>query len=68
MLTANQEKVLNSIKFYYRMFGDSPSIRDIGGLCNIRSTNTVHKHLQILKQKGYISIENSKARAIRLLA
>lgn len=68
MLTTSQEKVLSAIKFYYRMFGYSPSVRDIAELCNMRSTNTVHGHLQALKKKGYISIEKSKARAIRLLA
>jgi repressor LexA len=68
MLTPNQDKVLNAIKFYYRMFGYSPSVRDIADLCGLKSTNTVYQHLQTLKEKGIISMEESKARAIRLLS
>jgi repressor LexA len=67
MLTPSQDKVLNAIKFYYRMFGYYPSVRDIAELCGVKSTNTVHQHLQTLKQKGVISMEESKARAVRLL-
>ncbi|MBB6217156.1 repressor LexA [Anaerosolibacter carboniphilus] len=68
MLTTSQDKILNAIKFYYRMFGFSPSVRDIADLCGMKSINTVRQHLQTLKQKGLISMEESKARAIKILS
>lgn len=68
MLTSTQDKILKAIKFYYHRFGYSPSVRDIADLCGIKSTNTVQRHLQVLKEKRLICMQESKARAIRLLS
>jgi len=67
MLSYTQEKVLKAIRFHYSTFGYSPSIRDIGKLCGMKSTNTVHRHLKALQNKGIISTEQLKARAIKIL-
>lgn len=67
MLSNSQEKVFKAIKYFYSAFGYSPSIREIGQLCGMKSSNTVHGHLKVLESKGYIATESSKPRTIKIL-
>ena len=53
-LSKTQEKILDFIK--ERMSeGSVPSIREICSATGLRSTSTVHYHLNILEERGYIT-------------
>lgn len=66
-LTEKQERVLHYIEQEVERCNYPPSVREIGRALGISSTATVHAYLDILEQKGYISREASRPRAIRLL-
>ncbi|MGE5380223.1 MAG: transcriptional repressor LexA [Methylocystaceae bacterium] len=47
--------------------GYPPSVREIGEAVGLRSTSTVHSHLNRLEELGYIRRDPSKTRAIELV-
>ncbi|MBQ5883122.1 MAG: repressor LexA, partial [Clostridia bacterium] len=47
--------------------GVPPSIREIGAAVGLKSTSTVHAHLQALEKAGYILRDPLLKRAIRIL-
>tara|TARA_B100000029_G_scaffold103990_1_gene94499 strand:- start:2656 stop:3309 length:654 start_codon:yes stop_codon:yes gene_type:complete len=63
-LTGRQLQVLNAIKGYIDDHGYPPSIRELGQLVGIKSTNGVSDHLKALERKGYLSRDESKSRAL----
>ena len=46
--------------------GYAPTIREIGTALDIKSTCTVHAHLQMLKRFGYLSTGEGKARLLQV--
>ncbi len=54
-LTERQTVVLAAIAEYIRENGFSPTLREIGKLVGIRSTNGVNDHLLRLMAKGYLT-------------
>lgn len=66
-LSLNQEKILNSIRSHIKKHGYSPAVRDICQDTGIKSTSTVHLHLNNLEKKGYIRRDPTKSRAIELI-
>jgi repressor LexA len=66
-MTECQEKIYNIIKEYINENGYSPTIREIGKIAMLNSSCTVFKHLKNLEKKGFISMEKSKPRTIRIL-
>ncbi len=66
-LTEKQKRVLDFIEQEVSKWNYPPSVREICKALNIRSTATVHGYLDILQEKGYISREATKPRAIKLL-
>ncbi len=66
-LTEKQKRVLDFIEHEVSKWNYPPSVREICKALNIRSTATVHGYLDILQEKGYISREATKPRAIKLL-
>ncbi|MDR2672634.1 MAG: transcriptional repressor LexA [Coriobacteriales bacterium] len=66
-LTERQQQVLTFIKDYSRAMGYPPSVREIGKEVGLKSSSTVHSHLNSLEMKGYIRREESAARAIVVL-
>ena len=55
-LTKKQEEVLVFIKDQILKKGYPPTVRDICEGVNLRSTSSVHSHLNTLEEKGYIVI------------
>jgi len=53
-LTASQEAVLMAIRSLIDKHGYSPSVREIGVLVGMRSSSTVHGHIEALKRKGLV--------------
>ena len=53
-LTPRQQAIFEFIKDEVRKKGYPPSVREIGEGIGLRSSSTVHAHLEKLEQKGYI--------------
>ena len=66
-LTPRQEKIFEFIKDEVRSKGYPPSVREIGEAVGLRSSSTVHAHLEKLEKKGYIRRDPTKPRAIEVL-
>lgn len=66
-LTKRQAMVLDTISQHIEDHGYPPTIREIGDLLDIRSTNGVNDHLKALERKGYLLRDDCKSRALRPL-
>ena len=65
-LSEKQQKVLDYLKVIIIEKGYAPSVRDICKDVGIKSTSTVHAYLKKLTQLGYIEMDNTISRSIRL--
>jgi repressor LexA len=63
-LTERQEQILNVIRDFIADQGYPPSIRELGAIVGIRSTNGVSDHLKALERKGYLTRGDFKSRAL----
>lgn len=61
--TLRQLEILRAIEGYRRSHGFAPSIREIGELAGIGSTNGVADHLRALQRKGLLARERMTARS-----
>lgn len=66
-LTEKQEAVLNFIEDYQLEYGKSPTIRETKEHFQLKSDNSILKHLKALEEKGYINKDDTP-RGIGLLA
>jgi SOS-response transcriptional repressor LexA len=66
-LTDKQQNILNIINDYISSFGYPPSFRDIGERAQLASSSTVHRHLENLKKKGYVSWEPTQPRTLTVI-
>lgn len=53
-LTARQREVLKAIGVFIKANGYPPTLRELGAVLGIKSTNGVDEHLRSLAAKGYI--------------
>ncbi|MBU2515461.1 transcriptional repressor LexA [bacterium] len=67
-ITSRQQEILDYIKDYINENHYPPSIRDIAGHFSLASAGGVHKHLNNLKRKGFITFENNISRSIQILS
>ena len=65
-LSRNQQRILDFLKDQIRTKGYPPSIREICDYVNLKSTSTVHSHLQTLEERGFIQRSRSKNRSIEI--
>lgn len=65
-ISRKREHILSFIKEFVAKNGYSPSIREIMNAVGLRSTSTVHYHLQELERTGKINLQGGKNRAISL--
>lgn len=65
-LTKRQNQILKFIKDYIVGHDYSPSYREIGDELGISSSATVHQHIQNLKEKGFVNLNENEARSIEL--
>ena len=61
-----QEKILAYIQSEISIRGYAPSVREIGEAVGLKSTSTVHGHLQRLEKKGLLYRDAMKPRAMGL--
>lgn len=66
-LSGKQRQILEFIKNELYTKGYPPSVREICDAVNLKSTSTVHGHLERLEKKGYIRRDPTKPRAIEVL-
>lgn len=66
-LTQKQEEILQYIKACIIDKGYPPSVREICKAVNLRSTSSVHSHLEALLSKGYIKKDPTKPRTIEVV-
>lgn len=65
-LSQKQLQILEYMKKEVREKGYPPSVREICDAVGLKSTSTVHGHLERLEKKGYIKRDPSKPRAIEI--
>ena len=63
----NQRKILDFIKSEIEEKGYPPSVREICAAVGLRSTSTVHAHLNHLESQGLIRRDPTKPRALEVL-
>ena len=63
----NQQKILDFIKKEIEQKGYPPSVREICAGVGLKSTSTVHAHLNHLEQQGLIRRDSTKPRALEVL-
>ncbi len=66
-ITAKQEEILNFIKEEILRKGYPPAVREICEAVHLKSTSSVHAHLETLEENGYIRRDPTKPRAIEIL-
>lgn len=66
-ISAKQKEILDYIKSQIMTKGYPPSVRDICEAVHLKSTSSVHSHLETLKRNGYIRRDPTKPRAIEIL-
>lgn len=66
-ITAKQQEILEYIKACILKKGYPPAVREICEAVNLKSTSSVHSHLETLEQNGYIRRDPTKPRAIEIL-
>ncbi len=66
-ISAKQREILNFIKSESLQKGYPPSVREICTAVHLKSTSSVHSHLETLEKNGYIRRDATKPRAIEIL-
>ena len=65
-ISAKQKEILDYIKEEILKKGYPPTVREICETVHLKSTSSVHSHLETLEKKGYIRKDPTKPRAIEI--
>ena len=65
-ITAKQREILEFIKQEILQRGYPPTVREICEAVHLKSTSSVHSHLETLEKNGYIRRDPTKPRAIEI--
>ena len=66
-ISKKQSEILEYIKSQIINKGYPPSVRDICEAVDLKSTSSVHSHLETLEKNGYIRRDPTKPRAIEII-
>ena len=66
-ISPKQAEILEYIKNEIINRGFPPTVRDICDAVNLKSTSSVHSHLETLERNGYIRRDPTKPRAIEIV-
>ena len=66
-ISKKQEEILEYIKNEILNRGFPPAVREICEAVHLKSTSSVHAHLETLEKNGYIRRDPTKPRAIEIL-
>ncbi len=66
-ITPKQQEILEYIKETILKKGYPPAVREICEAVNLKSTSSVHSHLETLEKNGYIRRDPTKPRTIEII-
>lgn len=66
-ISTKQSEILEYIKKQILEKGYPPAVREICAAVNLKSTSSVHSHLETLEKNGYIRRDPTKPRAIEII-
>ncbi|MGO5052305.1 transcriptional repressor LexA [Lachnospiraceae bacterium LCP25S3_G4] len=66
-ISNKQYEILEYIKSQILVKGYPPAVREICEAVNLKSTSSVHSHLETLEKNGYIRRDPTKPRAIEII-
>ena len=66
-ISKKQLEILEYIKSEILRIGYPPAVREICEAINLKSTSSVHSHLETLEKNGYIRRDPTKPRAIEII-
>ena len=66
-ITAKQQEILEYIKETILKKGYPPAVREICEAVHLKSTSSVHSHLESLEKNGYIRRDPTKPRTIEII-
>lgn len=66
-ISTKQQEILEYIKDEILHKGYPPAVREICQAVNLKSTSSVHSHLETLEKNGYIRRDPTKPRAIEIM-
>ena len=66
-ISKKQEEILSFIKSEILKKGYPPAVREICEAVHLKSTSSVHSHLETLENNGYIRRDPTKPRAIEII-
>lgn len=66
-ITSKQQEILEYMKEQILSKGYPPSVREICNAVHLKSTSSVHSHLETLEKNGYIRRDPTKPRAIEIV-
>lgn len=66
-ISSKQKEILEFMKNEILSKGYPPAVREICEAVNLRSTSSVHSHLETLEKNGYIRRDPAKPRAIEIV-
>lgn len=66
-ISKKQQEILEYIKHEIINRGFPPAVREICEAVNLKSTSSVHSHLETLEKNGYIRRDPTKPRAIEIV-
>ncbi|HBY72020.1 MAG TPA: repressor LexA, partial [Lachnospiraceae bacterium] len=66
-ISNKQKEILEYVKSQIINKGYPPAVREICEAVNLKSTSSVHSHLETLEKNGYIRRDPSKPRAIEII-
>ena len=66
-ISQKQSEILEYMKNEILNRGFPPSVREICEAVNLKSTSSVHSHLETLEKNGYIRRDPTKPRAIEIV-
>lgn len=66
-ITDKQQEILEYIKYTILKKGYPPAVREICEAVRLKSTSSVHSHLETLEKNGYIRRDPTKPRTIEII-
>lgn len=66
-ITEKQQEILDCIKQEILNKGYPPTVRELCDAVNLKSTSSIHSHLETLEKNGYIRRDPSKPRTIEIV-
>lgn len=64
--TRRQKEILDAVKDLMAETGRSPTLAEIARRCRLASVSTVHAHLSLLQERGFVRRRRSRRRGIEL--